>query len=234
MKRGQNTSSAVMAQRVEPHDSLDYFPTHPWAVRALCEFLERDGFRMMRSVWEPACGEGYMARPLAEYFDAVFASDVFDYSATFPGQDERVDFLPPGMIPERFASDRPDWIVTNPPFRLAVPFVLHALDIARDGVAMFVRSQFLESAVRLRDLFSVHQPRWILQFAERVPLIKGRLDPKASSATAYCWVAWTNPTIANDPPRSDFVWIPPCRDRLIRPDDYAPLPGHDGDRGGAE
>src|SRR3546814_6501707 len=31
----QNTSHAVMAQRVEAHDSLDYFPTPPWATRAL-------------------------------------------------------------------------------------------------------------------------------------------------------------------------------------------------------
>lgn len=31
----QNTSSAVMAQRSEPHDSLDDFPTPPWATRAL-------------------------------------------------------------------------------------------------------------------------------------------------------------------------------------------------------
>jgi hypothetical protein len=38
----QNRSSAVMQQRSEPHDSLDDFPTPPWATRALCEFL-RDG-----------------------------------------------------------------------------------------------------------------------------------------------------------------------------------------------
>lgn len=33
----QNTSHAVMAQRVEAHDSLDDFPTPPWATRALLE-----------------------------------------------------------------------------------------------------------------------------------------------------------------------------------------------------
>jgi hypothetical protein len=31
----QNTSHAVMAQRVEPAHSLDDFPTPPWATRAL-------------------------------------------------------------------------------------------------------------------------------------------------------------------------------------------------------
>ena len=70
---GQNTSSAVMAQRVEPPDSLDYFPTPPWATRALIEHvivpdLCPAGDVYTASVWEPACGEGHMARPLAEYF----------------------------------------------------------------------------------------------------------------------------------------------------------------------
>jgi site-specific DNA-cytosine methylase len=36
---GPNTSPAVMQQRHEPHNSLDDFPTPPWATRALCERL---------------------------------------------------------------------------------------------------------------------------------------------------------------------------------------------------
>ena len=39
----QNRSSAVMAQRKEPPDSLDFFPTPPWATRALCERLASEG-----------------------------------------------------------------------------------------------------------------------------------------------------------------------------------------------
>ena len=35
----QNTSHAVMAQRIEPADSLDDFPTPPWATRALLKIL---------------------------------------------------------------------------------------------------------------------------------------------------------------------------------------------------
>lgn len=40
----QNTSTAVMQRRVEAHDSLDDFPTPPWATRALCEWLEAQGY----------------------------------------------------------------------------------------------------------------------------------------------------------------------------------------------
>jgi hypothetical protein len=35
----QNTSHAVMAQRAEAKDSLDNFPTPPWATRALIEHV---------------------------------------------------------------------------------------------------------------------------------------------------------------------------------------------------
>ena len=39
MKKRQNTSYAVMAQRIEAQDSLDDFPTPPWATRALIEHV---------------------------------------------------------------------------------------------------------------------------------------------------------------------------------------------------
>lgn len=77
---GQNRSTAVMQRRAEPHDSLDDFPTPPWATRALCEFLRRSGEDTANMVArEPAANRGYMVRPLKEYFGRVEASDVHDY-----------------------------------------------------------------------------------------------------------------------------------------------------------
>src|SRR4051794_27246804 len=98
----QNTSSAVMAQRVEAHDSLDDFPTPPWATRALIKhvlFPYLGGFAPDQQVarmrcWEPACNRGYMARPLVEYFKRVWTSDVADYG--WDGQENVSDFLWPG------------------------------------------------------------------------------------------------------------------------------------------
>ena len=62
----QNTSHAVMAQRFEAKDSLDDFPTPPWATRALLEHVIPDKDLAGRSVWEPACGAGHMAKVLKE------------------------------------------------------------------------------------------------------------------------------------------------------------------------
>jgi len=211
-------SSAVMQQRVEPHDSLDYFPTPPWATRALCEWIGKSHDLAHMSVWEPACGEGYMVRPLAEFFKTVRATDVADYSATFPEQDGIEDFLL--EWPTDAPSPAADWIITNPPFNRAAEFVELALRRARIGVAVFVRTSFLEGGRRYRELWSRHWPTLILQFAERVPVVKGRVDPEASSATSFCWVIWEREK--RDAPRIN--WIAPCRRRLEKIGDYRPSP----------
>lgn len=223
----QNTSPAVMAQRIEPHDSLDYFPTPPWAVRALCEHLDTWGSIGAASCWEPACGSGDMVRALKGYFGKVAGSDVHDYGG--PDQDEVADFLFPALpaLADGWPAGAPDWIITNPPFRLAEAFALRALELAGEGVALLVRTSFLEGIGRHERLFARFPPEWILQFTERVPMVKGRLDGSASTATAYCWIVWAQPCPpgTSRAPRHPthfpaFRWLPPCRRRLERPGDY--------------
>ncbi len=211
----QNTSSAVMAQRIEARDSLDFFPTPPWATRALCERIIPWLGTADMSVWEPACGEGDMARPLAEYFASVYASDVHDY-----GHGRRVDFLLDWEAAPQHRGGPVDWIITNPPFRLAEEFAQHAIAEARVGVALLVRTSFLETAGRLARLFGPTRPALILQFAERVPMFKGRLDRSGSTATAYCWVIW----LVDVESRTLFDWLAPCRKALERPGDYPDPP----------
>ncbi len=200
----QNTSHAVMAQRAEPSDSLDDFPTPPWATRALVEHVIKAGSTL--SVLEPACGRGYMSQALGEYFGAVVSSDLHDY-----GFARTADFLKPLHAAASF-----DWVITNPPFRLAEEFIGRAHPIARQGVAMLVRTVFLESVGRYERLFSVRPPAIVAQFVERVPMVKGRVDRKASTATGYAWIVWKQADA--DAPR--LSWIPPCRKALERDSDY--------------
>lgn len=203
---GQNRSSAVMQQRVEPKRSADDFPTPPWGTRALCEFLIELGFDLSDSTArEPAANRGFMARPLGEYFGQVVASDIADYGAGYPIE----DFLFPYPI------DPVDWTITNPPFTLADQFVARALDTSRVGCAIIVRSAFLEGIGRYETLFSVTPPAYHLQFVERIPMVKGRVDPEAASATAYSWIVWIHGS--HDTRQR---WIAPCRKRLERKSDY--------------
>lgn len=206
---GQNRSSAVMQQRTEPHDSLDDFPTPPWATRALCEWIRGRSLPPIHclSCREPAANRGHMVKPLREYFDVVFGSDIHDYGAGFPIR----DFI--GME----CPQPVDWTITNPPFRLAEQFIQRALATSRRGVAMIVRSAFLEGVGRYRDLFSAFPPSDILQFTERVVMHKGRLSAKGSTATAYCWIVWRKKVQGNG---TRFHWLAPCRKHLERDGDY--------------
>lgn len=207
----QNTSHAVMAQRREPLDSLDDFPTPPWATRALIEHVIGVDRVRGATCWEPACNRGYMVRPLREYFECVRATDVHDYG--WNGQDETGDFL---LTRPDAVSLRPRWIITNPPFRLAAQFAHHALHVWKPyGIAMLVRTAFLEGQERYRDLFSVTPPSIVAQFVERVPMVRGRHDPEASTATSYCWLIWAGAGVTE----TRFQWIPPCRKKLQRASD---------------
>lgn len=206
---GQNRSSAVMQQRTEPHKSLDDFPTPPWATRALTQFLDEQGFGPGGSVREPAANRGHMARPLSEYFDQVEAADVHDYGAGYPVRDYLF-----GPDPEPV-----DWTITNPPFRLAEEFIARALRTSREGCAFILRSAFLEGVGRHERLFSKRPPAFVLQFAERVVMHKGRLSKDGSTATAYCWIIWLDARWHLSG-CTEFHWAPPCRARLERAGDY--------------
>lgn len=222
-------AGAVMARRIEPPSSLDFFPTPPWATRALCEHvLFDDGWYAKHlfeqpidapavnlTCWEPACGEGHMVAPLKEYFYSVVGTDVHDYGRGFDvgsftgfGTDRAV---------VRFGSKKPDWIISNPPFKLGTEFIERALEQTGFGVAMFMRSVFIESAERFA-LFKKHPLTVFAPFAERVCLTKGRWDPKGSTATSYAWFVWIKAGTAARIPR--VVIIPPGRKAaLTKPED---------------
>lgn len=210
----QNRSHAVMAQRHEVHDSLDDFPTPPWATRALCEHVIGAEGLKRATCWEPACNRGHMVDPLGEYFYAVWASDVHDYGLEGAFQHDFLFPITPHVF--RWGNERPDWIITNPPFRLAEQFVARGFEIGpRGGTAILVRTAFLEGVGRYGKLFSQRPPSVIAQFTERVPMVKGRLTATGSTATAYCWLVWLAGESA-----TRFVWIPPCRRVLERDGDY--------------
>lgn len=189
------TSSAVMAQHapaeVAADDSqtalyrqLNYLPTPPWAARAMAKLI-RSLDPDAHSVWEPACGEGHMAEPFREYFPEVYASDIHPH-----GYGAEIDFLDPALAEVGDDAIEQDWIATNPPFNVAAEFIERGLLLARRGVAMLLRLQFLESAGRFELLYGARPMTLLAPFIDRVPMHLGRWDPKGSTATAYAVFVW--------------------------------------------
>ena len=214
-----NFSSAVSAQRFEDRGSLDDFPTPTWGARAWAEHVVGcDAIRDL-TCWEPAANRGYLIRGLSEYFRSVEGSDIADYGGGFP----LFDFLTPddSLFSARAPITRqPDWVATNPPFNRLLDFTLRGLSYARVGVAIFCRLQALEGVARHKKIFAPFADRYCFsQFAERISLVRGGVDPKAGRPAAYGWL-----TIWKERQDPAFLLarrhIPPCRKRLERDSDY--------------
>lgn len=205
-------------------DGADFYPTPPWATRALIRHVAPlVGMTNTHSVWEPACGDGMMAEVLKEHFETVWATDLHAYGYGESG----VNFITYGAPGVKWGlqncqSTYVDWIITNPPYNLAHEFALRAFDDwnsgpMRVGCALLVRLSFLEGKARYEELFSKHPPMIIAPFVERIGFRPGTWDPEADrGVVAHAWYVWRRDTRAE--PR--VVWIPPrVRNELTRDDD---------------
>ena len=81
-------------------------------------------------------------------------------------------------------------ILTNPPYKYALSFVEHALELIHSGnkVIMFLKLQFLEGQERKR-LFDTKQLSKVYIFSKRQQCGKNGVF-KGSSAVAYAWFVW--------------------------------------------
>lgn len=157
----------------------DYYPTPVEAVRALMRVET-----LPRVIWEPACGDGAIVKPLREAGHVVVASDLVDRGC--PEALAGVDFL-------RRLPGKPivGGIVTNPPFRHAREFVARSLEYA-PYVAMLLRIQFLEGIGRKEWLEESGLAR-VHVSSRRLPMMHrdGWDGPKSTSAVCHAWYVWT-------------------------------------------
>lgn len=152
----------------------DYYATEPKAVELL---LEKEKFSSI--ILEPSCGEGHISQVLLNNGYAVKSSDLINR-----GFGEVKDFFEV----DEFCGD----IITNPPYKVALDFVKHSLDIIPEGnkVAMFLKLQFLEGKAR-KEFYKENPPKKIYVASGRLNCAKnGKFEEFKSSAVAYAWFVW--------------------------------------------
>lgn len=157
----------------EEREINDFYATDP---KAIDELLKYENFD--KNIWECACGQGHLSKKLVEYGYNVYSTDLIDRGY----QDETLDFL---KSDKSFNGD----IITNPPYKFCSEFILKALELSKNKVAMFLKLQTLEGKQRYLDIFSKQPPKTIYVFVKRIECAKNGLF-KGTSAVCYAWFVW--------------------------------------------
>ena len=157
---------------------LDYYATSPTAIT---RFLEKHTIPNM-PIWECSAGECNLVRPLEQAGYKVITGDIIE-------RKEKLDYI------ENFLETtelRAPIILTNPPYKDALPFILHAIELGADYVYMFLKTTFLEGQKRYKELFSKYPPKeiWVFSAREQCALNNNEEEFKKSSAASYSWFIW--------------------------------------------
>lgn len=157
---------------------LDFYPTDAKLTRALMAAERFEG-----AIWEPACGDGAMSRILGERH-TVWSTDIADYGYGAGG----IDFLQQVKLSRPSGGEMPN-IVTNPPFKLWLPFAKHALSLKPPKLALLDRLLMLEGWERSEFFKASGLTRvWIVGRGKMLP--PGAEDKGHSGMICFAWFVW--------------------------------------------
>ena len=154
----------------------DFYPTPTEAVEALIgvEKLPKD-------IWECACGDGAISKPLIANNHNVISTDLNDWGYGKSGVDFLMECKP--LAPA---------VVTNPPYKLANEFVIKCMDMKLPYFAMLLRLAFLEGKQRRAEIYDRQPPARVHVFSERLTMWRGDEEqPEGSTGfIAFAWYIW--------------------------------------------
>lgn len=159
---------------IHKRESNDYYATNPSCASDLLKVLPE-----LDNIWEPACGEGHLARIFQEHNKLQKASDIIGRNY--------------GLIEDFLESE--EWngdIITNPPYSQALKFSQKALEILDEGrfYCAFLKITFLEGQKR-KEFFKNCPIKYVYVYSKRQKcVLNGDFNIQGSSATCYAWFVW--------------------------------------------
>ena len=179
----------------------DLYPTPPFVTYALTKLEE---YRLPKKLWEPAMGQGYMARELQRCGYDVTTSDIEVYPDLLTKIDGVQDFLA-ATKQEGFEG-----VVTNPPYakNLAEKFVHKALSMY-DYCAVLCRTNFVEGKGRYERLFIPKPPSRIYSFSGRFSCNEKVFETEKvlTGMVNYSWFVWDYKNRRTQPGETQFKWV---------------------------
>jgi hypothetical protein len=174
----------------------DYYATPPAEVTNILQTLGLPKNEQI-GILEPCCGGGHMVEGILRYFDNpnILATDIKErenpYKVShfeqgvlyYTGED--LDFLS-----EEYPCKKSGIVIMNPPFSIAIPFILHGLEIATDMLIVFGRTKLVETKKRYEEIFSKYPPTDIYQYIDRVACAKNGDFENLNGIEAHAWFIW--------------------------------------------
>lgn len=164
-------------QKVKVPQPNEYYATHPSVTKDL---LRIESFHKL--ILEPACGSGFISKPLMDNGYEVLSTDLIDRGFGNGG----IDFLT-----HKFEEGTYD-IVTNPPYSLFLPFLRKAIEICHNKVAMLLPLAFLTCKQR-SEFYKNYPPHTVYVYRDRICIAKnGEFDkyPSIINPQHYAWFVW--------------------------------------------
>jgi hypothetical protein len=181
-------------------EEKDYYATPKDEVLNILNALNFDFTN--QTILEPCVGGGHMAQGINQYIEnngqflvRRIGTDIQDrgFEDEYWQTEYGFDFLA-----DDYPIDSADVIIMNPPYSTLEPFLIRALEIAKDKLIVLCRMQVLEGEGRYEKIFTTDPPTEIYQYVDRIQCWKNGEKPTGSSAQGYCWLIWDrkNPTPA--------------------------------------
>lgn len=162
----------------------DFYPTAKKLVDALKETVEIDG-----SVLE--CCAGDLA--ISQHFPGCVTNDPYQPDIEHAYRLDASDPFSWSLFPST------DWVVTNPPFKIAPKILPQAMLHARIGVAFLLRLSYMEPCTSGRS----DRGDWLIEHSDNMtnlitfcPRPRFRADTNGSDNVTVAWFVW----------RKDFSW----------------------------
>ena len=213
-------------------EALDYYATPPQEVTNILNTI-RPNFIAGDRILDPGCGGGHLIKGILDYDFSngiIVGTDIKLRNNIFSKEDieslkdalwvgfthehekhchicfnygKQYDFLS-----ENYPYDEVDYVIMNPPYNLLIPFVKQSLAIAKKGVLMLARLQFLEGQKRYEEILKETPFTDMYVYVDRIACYKnGDFSTKPSSVQAYAWFYWDkiNPLKDGEEPRVHWL-----------------------------
>ena len=171
---------------------LDKYRTPPWMTEAFKEsFPDVKGDILI----DPCAGDCRMAAALASRFGYAVTNDI--------DLDEPTNEHFDATLPAFWDDELPNigtWVVSNPPFRQALPIIQRAL-MFTPNVAMLLRSTWLEPTKERAELLKTCPPSRMLY------LPRGSFTGGGSDSVSCAWFVWGG-DVGSTPPIRVWSGIP--------------------------